>query len=114
MTDTEKRPTGRELSIGRGRPSLPLDALAVRLFEILQDGGAADGALEEARALSADLRDALPTRFTIERAKGVVMGATGCGAEEAFQHLRTLSQRQNRPLRDLAEEIATTGRLPSS
>jgi AmiR/NasT family two-component response regulator len=84
----------------------------MRLDDLLQADGGPDGTLAEARRLSADLRQALPNRFVIERAKGVVMGCLGCDLDTAFQELRQESQRTNRPLRDLAEEVATTGRLP--
>jgi hypothetical protein len=50
----------------------------------------------------------------IERAKGVVMGTLGCDADAAFDHLRRASQQSNRPLRDVAEEVATTRRLPGA
>ena len=91
--------------------SLPLEDVAARLHDLLQADGGPDGQLEEARALSLDLFHALPNRFVIERAKGVVMGQLGCDVEQAFAELREQSQRTNRPLRELAEEVATTGRL---
>ena len=98
MSTIEERPPRRT--------SLSLEAAAVRLHELLEAPGGPDGSLDEARELSGDLRHALPNRFVIERAKGVVMGATGCTAEEAFTSLREESQRSNRPLRDVAEEVA--------
>jgi AmiR/NasT family two-component response regulator len=104
MSSTEER--------GARRARLPLEEAAARLHELLEQPETVDGALEEARALSGDLFQALPNRFVIERAKGVVMGATGCDAEEAFTELRRESQRTNRPLRDVAEEVASSGRLP--
>lgn len=96
---------------GGGRP-LPLEEAAVRLHDLLLEPVLGDGALAEARALSDDLRHALPNRLVIERAKGVVMGATGCDADAAFTELRRESQRTNRPLREVAAEVASTGRLP--
>ena len=95
------------------RPAgLPLDAAAARLAELLADDCVVDGSLEEARRLSQDLAAALPLRLHIERAKGVVMGAKRVGEDDAFDHLRTLSQRTNRPLRLVAAEIAESGQLP--
>lgn len=91
------------------RVGLPLEDAAARLHELLEAPGGPDGSLDEARSLSSDLRYALPNRFVIERAKGVVMGATGCGPEEAFEELRRQSQRTNRPVRDIATDVATTG-----
>ena len=107
----QRRPMSADEQTVSRPASLPLEDAAARLHELLEAPGGPDGSLEEARALSGDLRFALPNRFVIERAKGVVMGATGCGAEEAFQELRRQSQRTNRPLREVAEEVATTGRL---
>lgn len=111
MSATDDRLDAR---VEQRRAGLPLEEAASRLFEILQAPGGPDGALDEARLLSADLQSALPYRFVIERAKGVVMGARGCDAESAFRLLRQWSQHQNRPLRSVAEEIATTGRLPEA
>ena len=96
----------------RRHHSLALEDVAARLHDLLQADGGPDGRLEEARALSLDLFHALPNRFVIERAKGVVMGQLGCDVEQAFTELREQSQRTNRPLRDIADEVATTGRLP--
>lgn len=104
MSTTEDR--------GRRREGLPLEEAAHRLHELLVAEGDTDGALAEARALSGDLRHALPNRFVIERAKGVVMGALGCDVEEAFDELRRESQRTNRPLREVAADVAEAGRIP--
>jgi hypothetical protein len=105
MSTTEDRPWRR--------PALSLEDAAARLHELLsRPGGLDDETLDEARTLSEDLHQALPNRFAIERAKGVVMGATVCGPDDAFDRLRRESQRANRRLRDIAEELARTGRLP--
>jgi hypothetical protein len=96
----------------RRGPGLTLDAAAARLSELLEQPGGLDGGLEEARGLGRDLAAALPLRLTIERAKGVVMGARGLGEDEAFAYLRSLSQRANRPLRLVVEQIADSGRVP--
>ena len=104
MTDAPEKP--------RRSPGLPLDEAAARLAELLDRDGGPDGALGEARDLSHDLAAALPLRLTIERAKGVVMGARGVDEDAAFAHLRTLSQRSNRPIRLIAAEIAESGQVP--
>ena len=96
----------------RREPGLPLGEAAARLAALLDQDGGPDGSLAEARNLSHDLAAALPLRLTIERAKGVVMGARGVDADGAFAHLRRLSQRSNRPLRLVAAEIAESGRVP--
>lgn len=59
----------------------------------------------DARELSQQLTEAMASRATIEQAKGILMGAQRCGADEAFQMLVRASQRENRKLRDVAEQI---------
>jgi GAF domain-containing protein len=61
------------------------------------------------------LEVALTTRGVIDQAKGVLMARTGRSAEEAFESLRRASQRTNRKVFDLAQEIVETtqnGRPP--
>lgn len=41
----------------------------------------------------------------VEQAKGILMAQTGCTADEAFDMLRTASQRSNVKLRDVALKI---------
>jgi GAF domain-containing protein len=59
----------------------------------------------DARTLSENLEQAMESRAEIEQAKGVIMGATGCTADEAFDKLREQSQYENIKLRDLAAEV---------
>jgi GAF domain-containing protein len=59
----------------------------------------------DSHQLSQDLVQAMQSRATIEQAKGILMGAQRCGADEAFQILVRASQRENRKLRRIAEEI---------
>lgn len=51
------------------------------------------------------LERALETRGVIEQAKGILMARTGTDAEQAFESLRRASQRCNRKVFDLAQEI---------
>ena len=51
------------------------------------------------------LEIALTTRGVIDQAKGVLMARTGRSADEAFESLRRASQRTNRKVSDLAQEI---------
>jgi len=55
------------------------------------------------------LERALVSRDVIGQAKGILMERYRITADEAFEKLRTASQRQNRKLAVLAEELATTG-----
>jgi hypothetical protein len=50
---------------------------------------------------------ALLSRALIDQAKGIVMATVRCTADEAFALLTEQSQRQNRNLRDVAQEIVT-------
>lgn len=59
----------------------------------------------DAHELSQQLNQAMASRATIEQAKGIIMGAQRCGADEAFQILVRASQRENRKLREIAEQI---------
>ncbi|WP_432496753.1 ANTAR domain-containing protein [Kineococcus gypseus] len=58
--------------------------------------------VEELRSTAEHLRTALGSRATIDQAKGVVAAWIGCGVEEAFTALTTLSQDRNVKVRDLA------------
>jgi GAF domain-containing protein len=55
--------------------------------------------------MTQQLQEALTSRAVIDQAKGILMGQHRVGADEAFDILRTTSQRENRKLRDLAQEL---------
>lgn len=61
----------------------------------------------DAHLLSQNLATAMQSRAVIEQAKGILMGAQRCGADEAFQILVRASQRENRKLREIAEDIVS-------
>jgi GAF domain-containing protein len=58
-----------------------------------------------ARSANEQLRNALETREVIGQAKGILMEREGCSADEAFGLLRGVSQRTNRKLRDVAQDV---------
>jgi AmiR/NasT family two-component response regulator len=60
------------------------------------------------------LQAALSTRDVIGQAKGILMEREGLTAEVAFSRLRELSQQRNVAVREIAEEIAATGSVPSA
>ncbi len=62
-------------------------------------------AFSRAKSEAANLEQALTSRAVIDTAKGIVMARRHCDAEAAFEHLRTLSQAQNRKLREVAQEL---------
>lgn len=51
------------------------------------------------------LETALRSRPVIDQASGILMHVMGCGAAEAFAVLRHISQRANRKLAEVAEEV---------
>jgi GAF domain-containing protein len=61
----------------------------------------------------AALHRALSTRDIIGQAKGILMERRRLPAGDAFDLLRRVSQRLNRKLADVAEQLAETGELPS-
>jgi GAF domain-containing protein len=63
--------------------------------------------------LSDHLRIALSSRSVIDQAIGIVMAQRRCDPEEAFATLRTISQRRNIKLRDIAAELVEATRRPS-
>ncbi len=62
-------------------------------------------ALIGATRLNDQLRMAIASREIIGEAKGIIMERQVCTRDEAFDILRRASQRENRKLRDLAEEL---------
>jgi GAF domain-containing protein len=60
----------------------------------------------------ANLRTALESRDVIGQAKGILMERFKLNADQAFQVLVAVSQHQHRKLRDVADDLASTGDLP--
>lgn len=56
-------------------------------------------------SLSEHLRTALASRTIIDQALGIIMGQSRCDEATAFSMLRTVSQRRNTKLRDVAAEL---------
>lgn len=69
-------------------------------------------ALLQTQELVAQMEEALQSRDVIGQAKGVLMAQQRITAEAAFTELRHASNDLNRKLRDVAEEVASTGSLP--
>jgi GAF domain-containing protein len=70
-------------------------------------------AFNQAEVLNDNLRDALATRETIGQAKGILMATERMDPDAAFDLLRRASQRENRKLRDIAQEIVDRHSAPS-
>jgi hypothetical protein len=77
---------------------------------------AAHAALALARARDREqisgLEQAVASNRAIGMAIGILMAIRRVGPDEAFDLLRTVSQRTNRKLREIADEVVHTGQLP--
>ncbi len=62
-------------------------------------------ALADSKQLNEQLQEAVASRETIGTAKGILMQSETCTRDRAFDILRRASQRENRKLRDVAEEL---------
>jgi len=96
------------LSLLATRPrSIDLDKL--QLAELLVAyGGALVGAVAEygdSRRLADQLRDAAHSRAVVDQAKGILMHALGCSADEALERMRQVSQRTNLRATDVAQRV---------
>jgi GAF domain-containing protein len=58
------------------------------------------------------LEQAVASNRSIGMAIGILMAIHRVGQDEAFDLLRTVSQRTNRKLREIADEVVHTGQLP--
>lgn len=68
--------------------------------------------LSQAENKAANLQRALASNRQIGVAMGVLMAGGKLTEEQAFDRMREVSQRRNRKLRDIADEIVLTGALP--
>ena len=74
-------------------------------------------AFSTAQLANGQLHSALESREVIGQAKGILMERERCSADEAFGLLRGISQRTNRKLRDIAQDVVDSvsrERLPSA
>ncbi|WP_448615355.1 ANTAR domain-containing protein [Modestobacter sp. URMC 112] len=69
-------------------------------------------AYQSARAMADDLQTALESRAVIDQAKGMLMERYRLTPERAFQVLAQASMKENKKLRQVAEELVRTGQLP--
>jgi GAF domain-containing protein len=78
--------------------------LAQQAAIVLANSQAFAGASE----LNEQLRTALGSRDVIGQAKGIIMEREGVDADAAFNILKAMSQRSNRKLRDIAQDVANS------
>ena len=86
-----------------------MDAAQIPLAELLVAfGGAALAAVsdyDEAQRTAVQLRDAADSRSLVDQAKGILMHALGCSADEALNRMRQVSQRNNMETTEVAATI---------
>ncbi len=86
-----------------------LDPDQLQLAELLVAyGGAVVGAVSEygdSRRTADQLRDAASARAVVDQAKGILMHALGCTADEALERMRQVSQRSNIRATDVAQRV---------
>jgi GAF domain-containing protein len=88
------------------RPFEEADEKAGRRFASQASVSVANArAYSKAQTVIEQLEDALQSRDVIGQAKGIIEVREGCGPDEAFDRLRSVSQRRNIKLRDLAAAI---------
>ena len=96
------------LSLFGARPRM-LEADSVALAErLVAFGGSVVGFASEygeARRAARQLRDAAESRAVVDQAKGVLMHALGCSAEEALQRMRQVSQARNLKVTEVASRV---------
>jgi hypothetical protein len=71
-------------------------------------GGALVGAVsdyDESRRVATQLRDAADARAAVDQAKGILMHALGCTADDALERMREVSQRNNLRATEVARRV---------
>ncbi len=69
-------------------------------------------AYQVARDMADNLQTALQSRAVIDQAKGILMERRKLTADQAFQALAQASMHTNRKVRDVADDLVTTGEFP--
>ncbi len=69
------------------------------------------GQFESLKTEVSTLKDAIETRKLVERAKGILMKRCGISEEDAFKLIQTHSQKENKKMRDIAENIISATKL---
>jgi hypothetical protein len=85
--------------------SVPMAAMLARFGGTVVANTLAYG---EAQRTATQLKDAVAARAITDQAKGILMHALGCNAEEALSHLRRESQRRHVKVTEVAAQIIAT------
>jgi ANTAR domain len=67
-------------------------------------------AFNQAQRTASQLKDAVVARSVVDQAKGILMHAFGCNAEEALGRLRAESQRRHVKVTEVATDVVATSR----
>ena len=90
-----------------------LDPDQLQLASLLAAFGAASVAnasrYGEVQRTASQLQEALDARAMVDQAKGILMHALKCDADEAFERLRRISQTQHIKLTEVARQIVQAG-----
>ena len=98
----------RSIDARRAQPAEMLGALGGAVLDAVS-------VYDDARRTATQLRDAAASRAVVDQAKGILMHALGCTADEALEHMRQTSQQRNVRAIDVAKEIVESGgRRPAS
>ena len=99
------------LSLFSVRPGV-LDAESAPMAELLAAFGGAmltnATAYHQAQRTASQLKDAVVARSVVDQAKGVLMHALGCDADEALKRLRQESQRRHVKVTEVATEVVAS------
>jgi AmiR/NasT family two-component response regulator len=86
-----------------------LDAESSQMADMLAAFGGAmlanATAYSQAQRTASQLKDAVAARSVVDQAKGVLMHALGCDADEALRRLRRESQRRHVKVTEVAGEV---------
>jgi len=64
----------------------------------------------QAKRTASQLKDAVVTRPVVDQAKGILMHAYGCDADEALRRLRQESQRRHVKVTEVAAQIVAAAK----
>ena len=117
LTDIAKNVSGMDRELPRGalvlslfgvRPGV-LDAESNPMADLLAAFGGAmltnATAYNQAQRTASQLKDAVVARSVVDQAKGILMHALGCDADEALRRLRQESQRRHVKVTEVATEV---------
>ena len=100
------------LTVVAARPRV-LDPGQLPLAELLVAAGSAVmgnvSQYDEARRAALQLRDAARSRALVDQAKGILMHALGCSADEALDRMRQLAQARGIKVTEVASRVIESG-----